>query len=83
METVVSIDYSELIREGNVELPTKLSTFLESNVDSWKDSVKDHLWCDHYFRLLKRHFTLQFLMEVDGEPPVWHSMPTMPRSESA
>ena len=76
MQTVVSIDYSELIREGHVELPTKLQSFLESEVDSWKASVvMSHLSCDHSFRLLKRHFTLQFLLEVDNEEPVWIPMP--------
>ena len=54
----MSIDYSEVIREGHVELPTKFKSFLESEVDSWKASVVSHLWYDHAFRLLKRHFTL-------------------------
>ena len=60
MQTVVSIDYSELIREGHVELPTKLQSFLGSEVDSWKASVVSHLSCDHSFRLLKKafHFTV-------------------------
>ena len=75
MQTVVSIDYSELIREGHVELPTKLQSFLGSEVDSWKASVVSHLSCDHSFRLLKRHFTLQFLLEVENEEPVWIPMP--------
>ena len=43
----MSIDYSELIREGHVELPTKFKSFLESEVDSWKASVVSHLWYDH------------------------------------
>ena len=59
----MSIDYSELIREGHVELPTKFKSFLESEVDSWKASVVSHLWYDHAFRLLKRHFTLQLTMK--------------------
>ena len=71
----MSIDYSELIREGHVELPTKFKSFLESEVDSWKASVVSHLWYDHAFRLLKRHFTLQFLLEVDNEEPAWIPMP--------
>ena len=75
MQTVVSIDYSELIREGHVELPTKLQSFLGSEVDSWKASVVSHLSCDHSFRLLKRHFSLQFLLEVENEEPVWIPMP--------
>ena len=56
----MSIDYSELIREGHVELPTKFKSFLESEVDSWKASVVSHLWYDHAFRLLKKtfHFTV-------------------------
>ena len=45
----MSIDYSELIREGHVELPTKFKSFLESEVDSWKASVVSHLWYDHAF----------------------------------
>lgn len=75
METVVAIDYSELIREGEVELTTKLQDFLDSEVDSWKKSVVSHLHCDYYFRLLRRHFSLQLLVENDGEEAIWHPLP--------
>ena len=70
METVISLEYNELIREGEFEMKSQIQDFLDSKVDEWKFSVTTHLWCDHYFRLLRRHFSLQLLVENPGEEPV-------------
>ena len=75
METVISLEYNELIRDGEFEMKTQLQDFLESKVDEWKFSVTTHLWSDHYFRLLRRHFSLQLLVENPGEEPVWVPLP--------
>ena len=56
METVISLEYNELIRDGEFEMVSKIQDFLDSEVDDWKLSVTAHLWCDYYFRLLRRHF---------------------------
>ena len=69
METVISLEYNELIRDGEFEMVSKIQDFLDSEVDDWKLSVTTHLWCDHYFRLLRRHFSLQLLVENPGEEP--------------
>ena len=66
METVISLEYNELIRDGEFEMKTQIQDFLDSKVDEWKFSVTTHLWCDHYFRLLRRHFSLQLLVENLG-----------------
>ena len=63
METVISIEYKELIRDGEFEMKTQIQDFLDSKVDEWKFSVTTHLWSDHYFGLLRRHFSLQLLVE--------------------
>ena len=75
METVISLEYNELIRDGEFEMKTQIQDFLDSKVDEWKFSVTTHLWCDHYFRLLRRHFSLQLLVENPGEEPVWVPLP--------
>ena len=75
METVISIEYNELIRDGEFEMKTQIQDFLDSKVDEWKFSVTTHLWSDHYFRLLRRHFSLQLLVENPGEEPVWVPLP--------
>ena len=67
METVISIEYNELIRDGEFEMKTQIQDFLDSKVDEWKFSVTTHLWSDHYFRLLRRHFG-----------PVSHSFDKLP-----
>ena len=61
METVITIEHKELIRDGEFEMKTQIQDFLDSKVDEWKFSVTTHLWSDHYFRLLRRHFSLQLL----------------------
>ena len=75
METVITIEYKELIRDGEFEMKTQIQDFLDSKVDEWKFSVTTHLWSDHYFRLLRRHFSLQLLVENPGEEPVWVPLP--------
>ena len=75
METVISLEYNELIRDGEFEMVSKIQDFLDSEVDDWKLSVTTHLWCDHYFRLLRRHFSLQLLVENPGEEPVGVPLP--------
>ena len=75
METVITIEYKELIRDGEFEMKTQIQDFLDSKVDEWKLSVTTHLWSDHYFRLLRRHFSLQLLVENPGEEPVWVPLP--------
>ena len=75
METVISLEYNELIRDGEFEMVSKIQDFLDSEVDDWKLSVTTHLWCDHYFRLLRRHFSSQLLVENPGEEPVWVPLP--------
>ena len=49
METVITIEYKELIRDGEFEMKTQIQDFLDSKVDEWKFSVTTHLWSDHYF----------------------------------
>ena len=63
METVISLEYKELIRDGEFEMVSKIQDFLDSEVDNWKLTVTTQLWCDHYFRLLTRHFSLQLPVE--------------------
>ena len=58
-----------------LNMVSKIQDFLDSEVDDWKLSVTTHLWCDHYFRLLRRHFSLQLLVENPGEEPVWVPLP--------
>ena len=43
METVISIEYNELIRDGEFEMKTQIQDFLDSKVDEWKFSVTTHL----------------------------------------
>ena len=59
--TKIEIDFQELgLQESKLILNTQLQSFLiESSVDAWKKSLIDHVWFDHNFRLLRRHFQLQ------------------------
>ena len=75
METVITIEYKELIRDGEFEMKTQIQDFLDSKVDEWKFSITTHLWSDHDFRLLRRHFSLQLLVENPGEESVWVPLP--------
>ena len=43
METVISLEYNELIRDGEFEMKTQIQDFLDSKVDEWKFSVTTHL----------------------------------------
>ena len=57
--TKIEVDYQELgLQESKLILNTPLQSFLESSVDAWKKSLSDHVWFDHSFRLLRRHFQL-------------------------
>ena len=84
METVISLEYNELMRDGEFEMKTQIQDFLDSKVDEWKFSVTTHLWSDHYFRLLRRHFSFQLLVENPGDRRVFesgsvsHSFDTLP-----
>ena len=56
METVISLEYNELIRDGEFEMVSKIQDFLDSEVDDWKLNVTTHLWCDHYFSSPEKAF---------------------------
>ena len=56
METVISLEYNELIRDGEFEMKTQIQDFLDSKVDEWKFSVTTHLWCDPLFPSLEKAF---------------------------
>ena len=56
----IEVDYQELgLQESKLVLDCQLRKFLDSTVDAWKKSLSDHVWFDHEFRLLRRHFQLQ------------------------
>ena len=56
----VEIDYTILgLEESKLILNTPRQSLMESDIDSWKKSLVDHVFFDHNgFRLLKRHFQL-------------------------
>ena len=56
----VEIDYTILgLEESKLILHTPRQSLMESDIDSWKKSLVDHVFFDHNgFRLLKRHFQL-------------------------
>ena len=62
----VEIDYNILgLEKSKLILNTPRQSLMESDIDSWKKSLVDHVFFDHNgFRLLKRHFQLALL----GEP---------------
>ena len=58
--TKIEIDFQELgLQESKLILNTPLQSFLGSSIEAWKKSLQDHVWFDHNFRLLRRHFQLQ------------------------
>ena len=56
----VEIDYTILgLEESKLILNTPRQSLMESDIDSWKKSLVDHVFFEHNgFRLLKRHFQL-------------------------
>ena len=56
----VEIDYNILgLEKSKLILNTPRRSLMESDIDSWKKSLVDHVFFDHNgFRLLKRHFQL-------------------------
>ena len=56
----VEIDYTILgLEKSKLILNTPRQSLMESDIDSWKKSLVDHVFFDHNgFRLLKRHFQL-------------------------
>ena len=56
----VEIDYTILgLEKSKLILNTPRQSLMESDIDSWKRSLVDHVFFDHNgFRLLKRHFQL-------------------------